>query len=255
MSCDVLCNIDLEQVIHLHEANKTKITVVYKKLPKSSISDVNEILDIDESDRVIGKTAVNDTDDLHKMSADIYVVNTPWLIERMEEEATKEQPRKLRYLLRELIVTENALAFEYTGYLSNICSVKSYYDANMDMLDTQKFYSLFYSNQKVYTKIKNEEATFFDKGSHIDNAQFASGSIIKGDVEHSIISRNCHIEEASHVENSIIFPKVTIGAGASVENAILDKNVVIAPGVTVHGTAEDPVVIAKGLEVLEDIIK
>ena len=255
MSCDVLCNIDLEQVIHLHEANKTKITVVYKKLPKSSISDVNEILDIDESDRVIGKTAVNDTDDLHKMSADIYVVNTPWLIERMEEEATKEQPRKLRYLLRELIVMENALAFEYTGYLSNICSVKSYYDANMDMLDTQKFYSLLYSNQKVYTKIKNEEATFFDKGSHIDNAQFASGSIIKGDVEHSIISRNCHIEEASHVENSIIFPKVTIGAGASVENAILDKNVVIAPGVTVHGTAEDPVVIAKGLEVLEDIIK
>ena len=255
MSCDVLCNIDLEQVIHLHEANKTKITVVYKKLPKSSISDVNEILDIDESDRVIGKTAVNDTDNLHKMSADIYVVNTPWLIERMEEEATKEQPRKLRYLLRELIVMENALAFEYTGYLSNICSVKSYYDANMDMLDTQKFYSLLYSNQKVYTKIKNEEATFFDKGSHIDNAQFASGSIIKGDVEHSIISRNCHIEEASHVENSIIFPKVTIGAGASVENAILDKNVVIAPGVTVHGTAEDPVVIAKGLEVLEDIIK
>ena len=48
---------------------------------------------------------------------------------------------------------------------------------------------------------------------------------------------------------------MTIGAGASVENAILDKNVVIAPGVTVHGTAEDPVVIAKGLEVLEDIIK
>ncbi|MFS1663882.1 glucose-1-phosphate adenylyltransferase subunit GlgD [Streptococcus sp. zg-JUN1979] len=255
MSCDVLCNIDLLQVIHLHEINESKITVVYKKLPKTSISADNEILEIDETDHVVGETQLNDVDELHKMSADIYVVSTPWLIECLEKEASKEQPRKIRYLLRELALDENALAFEYTGYLSNICSVKSYYDANMDMLDTQKFYSLLYSNQKVYTKIKNEEATYFDEHSHISNSQFSSGSIIKGDVEHSIVSRNCRIDEDSHIGDSIIFPKVTVGSGASIQYAILDKNVTIASGVKVHGSKEKPVVIAKGVEVLEDIIE
>ena len=32
-----------------------------------------------------------------------------------EEEAAKEEPRKLRYVLRDLAVAENAFAYEYTG--------------------------------------------------------------------------------------------------------------------------------------------
>lgn len=31
MNCDILCNIDLAQVIHLHEVSDGNITVVYKK--------------------------------------------------------------------------------------------------------------------------------------------------------------------------------------------------------------------------------
>ena len=254
MSCDILCNIDLAQVIHLHNANKRNITVVYKKIPKSGISSANDILEIDDSDTVTGRRDGLTGEDFEKMSAGIYVVNTPWLIEQMEKEAEVAEPRKLRFLLRDLTITYNALAFEYTGYLANISSVKSYYDANMDMLDTQKFYSLLYSNQKVYTKVKNEESTYFDVTSTVKNAQFASGSIVKGDVEHSIVSRNCQIDKNSRVVNSVIFPKVKIGEGAIVENAIVDKGVTIAAGVTIRGTQEKPVVIAKASEIVEDIV-
>ncbi|MBJ8325912.1 glucose-1-phosphate adenylyltransferase subunit GlgD [Streptococcus pacificus] len=254
MTCDILCNINLEQVIHLHNVNKRQITVVYKRLPKEMVSPVNDILEIDEMDNVIGKKEKAGQETV-SMSADIYVVNTPWLIEKMEEELKTGNLRKIRYLLRDLIVTEKGLAFEYTGYLSNINSVKSYYDANMDMLESQKFYSLLYSNQKVYTKIKNEEATFFDKKSTVLNSQFASGSIIKGYVEHSIISRNCSIKEDAKVSHSIVFPKVTIEEGAVVEYAIIDKGNTIPKGVTIKGTKDDPVVIAKGQEINGDIIK
>ncbi|WP_057491452.1 glucose-1-phosphate adenylyltransferase subunit GlgD [Streptococcus orisasini] len=254
MSCDILCNIDLQQVIHLHNANKRNMTVVYKKLPADVISKANDILEIDESDTVVGRHDSYVGDELAKMSAGIYIVNTLWLIEQMEKEDQKENPQNLRFLLRDLTVSERALAFEYTGYLANISSVKSYYDANMDMLDSQKFYSLLYSNQKVYTKVKNEEATYFAPSSTVKNAQFASGSIVRGTVEHSIVSRNCRISDNSRVANSIVFPKVTIGEGAVVENAILDKNVTIAPGVTIRGTADKPVVIAKTSEIVEDIV-
>lgn len=255
MSCDILCNINLEQVIHLHNANKRNITVVYKKLPKALFSPANEVLEIDEKDNVIGKRKIEDAAEPVSMSADIYVVNTPWLIEKLEEEAQKEEPRKIRYLLRELIVTEHALAFEYTGYLANIASVKSYYDANMDMLDPQKFYSLLYSNQKVYTEVKNEESTYFDQSSEINNSQFASGSEIYGQVNHSIVSRSCHIAKGSHVDHTLIFPKVTIEEGAVVEYAIIDKNVTVPAGVTLRGTAEKPLVIGKGQVITGDIIQ
>lgn len=253
MSCDILCNIDLQQVIHLHNANNRDITVVYKKLAKDQLSPANDILEIDESDTVSGKPSQPSDSDLEKMSTDIYVINTPFLIQKMEEEAEKAEPRKLRYLLRDLIVEYNALAFEYTGYLANITSVKSYYKANMDMLDPQKFYSLLYSNQKVYTKVKNEEATYFADSSVVKNAQLASGSVVKGEVRHSILSRNCYVGSNVKISDSIVFPKAKIGEGAVIEYAIIDKSVSIAPGVTIRGTAEKPLVIGKNHDILEDV--
>ncbi|MGV3049965.1 glucose-1-phosphate adenylyltransferase subunit GlgD [Streptococcus hyovaginalis] len=255
MTCDILCNINLEQVIHLHTANKRNITVVYKKMPRAVFSPANEVLDIDEKDNVVGKRDIETAVEPVPMSADIYVVNTPWLIEKLEEEAEREQPRKMRYLLRELIVTENALAFEYTGYLANISSVKSYFDANMDMLEPHKFYSLLYSNQKVYTKVKNEEATYYDQESEVNNSQFASGSVICGKVDHSIVSRSCHIAKGSRVDHAIIFPKVTIEEGATVSYAIIDKNVTVPAGVTLQGTPEKPLVIGKGQVITGDIVE
>lgn len=255
LSCDILCNIDLDQVLHVHNANKREMTVVYKKLEPQFISKSNAILQIDETDTVTGQSVVSEGEELEKMSAGIYIVNTPWLIEQMEKESEKENPRKVRFLLQDLCIESQALAFEYTGYLANISSVKSYYDANMDMLDSQKFYSLLYSNQKVYTKIKNEESTYFATESDVKNAQFASGSIVKGKVTESIVSRNCYIDSDADVSGSIIFPKVTIGKGAHVENAILDKNVKVAPGVTIKGSKENPLVISKSIEVVEDIIQ
>ena len=96
------------------------------------------------------------------------------------EEAKKEHPEKLRYVLRDLAAKEGAFAYEYTGYLANIHSVESYYQANKDMLESHKFYSLFTPNQKIYTKVKNEEPTYYANTSKVSTSQFASGSIIEG---------------------------------------------------------------------------
>ena len=112
-------------------------------------------------------------------STDIFVIDTPWLIERLEEEAKKEHPEKLRYVLRDLAAKEGAFAYEYTGYLANIHSVESYYQLIKIMLESQKFYSLFSPNQKIYTKVKNEEPTYYANTSKVSTSQFASGSIIE----------------------------------------------------------------------------
>ena len=91
------------------------------------------------------------------------------------------------------------------------------------MLDSQKFYSLFSPNQKIYTKVKNEEPTYYAVGSKVSNSQFASGSIVEGEVIDSVISRNTRVNKGSSVKSSILFPRVLIGENAVVENAILDN--------------------------------
>lgn len=256
LNCDVLVNIDLNQVFHLHNTVDRPITVVYKKLPSKDISEVNSVLEIDESDHVISQKLFDSKDakEVYNMSTDIFIVDTPWLIEKIEEEAKKEYPQKLRYILRELAVEYNAFAFEYTGYLANVHSVESYYRSNLDMLETQNFIKLFSPNQKVYTKVKNEEPTYYAKTSNIKTSQFASGSIVEGRVENSVISRRVYLHQGSEVRSSILFPGVVVRENAIVEHAILDKGVEVAAGVTIRGSLEAPVVVQKGTIVTEDIV-
>ena len=256
LNCDVLINIDLNQVFHLHNTTQQPMTVVYKKLPSKDISDVNAVLQVSETDHVLGHKLYSDRDEgeLFNMSTDIFVVDTPWLIEKLEEEAQKEFPQKLRYVLRDLAAEVGAFAYEYTGYLANIYSVDSYYKANIDMLEQQKFYSLFSPNHKIYTKVKNEEPTYYATGSKVNRSQFASGSIVEGEVVNSVISRNTRILAGSSVKDSLLFPRVVVGKNAVVEYAIVDKGIEIAEGVVVRGTAEHPVVLKKGQKVTEDIV-
>ena len=54
-------------------------------------------------------------DEVYNMSTDIFVVDTPWLIENLEEEAKKEHP-KLALCFQDLAAKEGAFAYEYTGY-------------------------------------------------------------------------------------------------------------------------------------------
>ena len=256
LNSDVLMNIDLNQIFHLHNTIDRPITVVYKKLHLQNISEVNAVLEIDETDHVTEQKLFDgkDPDEVYNMSTDVFIVDTPWLIEKIEEEAKKEYPQKLRYILRDLAVEYNAFAFEYTGYLANIHSVESYYQANLDMLENQKFMKLFSPNQKVYTKVKNEEPTYYSKTSNIKSSQFASGSIVEGTVERSVVSRRVHLHQGSEVRSSLLFPGVVIHENAIVEHAILDKGVEVAAGVTIRGTEEAPVVVKKGTIVTEDIV-
>lgn len=256
LNCDVLVNIDLNQVFHLHNTVDRPITVVYKKLPSKDISEVNSVLEIDESDHVISQKLFDSKDakEVYNMSTDIFIVDTPWLIEKIEEEAKKEYPQKLRYILRELAVEYNAFAFEYTGYLANVHSVESYYRSNLDMLETQNFIKLFSPNQKVYTKVKNEEPTYYAKTSNIKTSQFASGSIVEGRVENSVVSRRVYLHQGSEVRSSILFPGVVVHENDIVEHAILDKGVEVAAGVTIRGSLDAPVVVQKGTIVTEDIV-
>jgi len=256
LNCDVLMNIDLNQIFHLHNTIDRPITVVYKKLHLQNISDVNAVLEIDETDHVTEQKLFDgkNPDEVYNMSTDVFIVDTPWLIEKIEEEAKKEYPQKLRYILRDLAVEYNAFAFEYTGYLANIHSVESYYQANLDMLENQKFMKLFSPNQKVYTKVKNEEPTYYSKTSNIKSSQFASGSIVEGTVERSVVSRRVHLHEGSEVRSSLLFPGVVIHENAIVEHAILDKGAEVAAGVTIRGTKEAPIVVKKGTIVTEDIV-
>ena len=123
------------------------------------IANDDQILDLSSANRVTGHTRfgnVEKNQDLYNLSMSIFMVKTDWLIEALKEGESIGMPASIEEFLIEQLGRVDTYAYEYSGYLSNIYNMKSYYDANMDMLDPENFNSLLFSSQKVITRTKNE---------------------------------------------------------------------------------------------------
>lgn len=251
-----ICNVDLNAVLKIHKQSEKAVTVVYKKVDPAIAGPLDTIIRFDEDGHAIG-TFKQDTENLADKEAldlSIVIADTDWVINFARKMQEVSEIASLTHLLRIHLTDLDVNTYEFTGYMSNITDIKSFYDANMALLEPANFTSLLYSSQPVMTKIKNEVPTYFSKKSEVINSQLGSGCIVEGKVKDSLISRGSKIGEGADVENSLIFTNSEIKTDAVIKYAIIDKNVVIENGVSIIGSADKPVVIPKGAVVTEDVI-
>lgn len=257
ISNKILANVDLRAVLKIHQAQNNKITAVFKRVARNNIASDDQILTLGENGTVLGTKKFNDLsekDDTYNLAMGIFIANTDWLIKALDAGQNAGAPTSIEEFLVSELTKVKSSAYEYTGYMSNIYSVKSYYQANMDMLNPEKFNSLLFSSQKVITRTKNEVATYFTEDSEVRRSQFATGCVIKGKVEDSLISRRTVVENGAEVIGSVLMGSANVGENTSVKYAILDKNVTIDANLKIEGTPEKPVVIEKDTHVTADVI-
>ncbi|WP_429950791.1 glucose-1-phosphate adenylyltransferase subunit GlgD [Enterococcus sp. AZ101] len=257
MGSNMLSSIDLRAVLTYHRAHKNKMTVVYKKMDPTKLFAEDQILDVDSAGNVAQVKTFAQTfekEERLNLSMNTYIVQTKWLMDQLRIEQKQDGTTTLHGLLAEKVVPIQASAYEYTGYLSNIQDVPSYYQANLDMLTEKKFNDLMYKGQKIYTKRKNEVPTYYSEASKVTNSQCATGCIIEGSLESSLISRRAIIKKGAKIKQAIIMSNAQIEEDAEISYAILDKYVTVKPGVRIIGSAQNPVVIPKNQVVENDVI-
>lgn len=257
ISNKILANVDLRAVLKIHQAQNNEITAVFKRVARNNIASDDQILTLGENGTVLGTKKFNDLsekDDTYNLAMGIFIANTDWLIKALDAGQNAGAPTSIEEFLVSELTKVKSSAYEYTGYMSNIYSVKSYYQANMDMLNPEKFNSLLFSSQKVITRTKNEVATYFTEDSEVRRSQFATGCVIKGKVEDSLISRRTVVENGAEVIGSVLMGSANVGENTSVKYAILDKNVTIDANLKIEGTPEKPVVIEKDTHITADVI-
>ncbi|MGY3748892.1 glucose-1-phosphate adenylyltransferase subunit GlgD [Vagococcus acidifermentans] len=252
MGNKVLCNIDLQAVLKIYQNQDSDMTVVYKRVPKEQITDTDSLISIGDDGVVNGAYFIDEAENgskLHNLCMDIFMVRTNWLIDALKEGQEQGISANIHLFLQEKMTEMTCSAYEYTGYLGNVFDINSYYQVNMDMLNVNKFNSLLYTNKKIYTKLKNEVPTYYDTSSQVTNSHFATGCLIKGTVENSLLSRQTVVEEGAEVLDTITMANAYIGKNAKIRYAILDKNVTVEEGAEVIGTPEDIVVVEKGVTI------
>jgi len=72
----------------------------------------------------------------------------------------------------------------------------------------------------------------------IDRSMVCNGSIVRGQVEHSILSPGVYVSSEAIVRDSIVMNDAWIGPGAVLDHVIVDKDVVVGAG-TQLGCGDD----------------
>ena len=137
--------------------------------------------------------------------------------------------------------------YEYHDLCYRMDSIQSYFQFNLDMLNTELRHNFFREDRPIYTKVRDEMPARYMDGAWVLNSMVADGCIINGMVEHSVLFRGVKIDKGAHVKNCIIMQDGQVHSGAYIENCILDKQAVIKHDGKLIGPSAYPIVISKNM--------
>ena len=246
----MICNIDYKKAIDYHKKSGNDITIIYKNVDCADIDfEGNSTLDIAENNRVISIGSNIGAFNNANISMEIYIMKRLDFIDHVYSLVSRGSCSYLQDFISEVVNRLNVGAYEYTGYLKCVNSVKSYFEVNKELLSFDVAEELLYSNRKIFTKEKNQSPTIYAEDANVENSFVASGCIIEGTVKNSILFRKVHVKEGAVIENAVIMQNCIIEKDANLNNVIFDKNVNISEGKILQGDENYPVIIEKNASI------
>lgn len=243
----MVCNMDLAEVVHAHEASGADMTVVYKQTDEADEEFLNcYTLDVDEkTNKLLGVGKNIGFSKKANICMEIFLMKKEKLVELIYKSAHNLNSKSFISFIFNELGNLSINTYKYDGIVLCINTISSYYRSNMKMLTPEVSDKLFRSDRPIYTKIKDEPPTLYVKGCQVQNSLIADGCVIKGKVKNSVIGRYVGIEDDVEIENCIILQNIRIHKGAKLSHVIIDKNVDIEEGTELKGNETFPLVIEK----------
>lgn len=243
-----ICNIDYERILKEHIKSGKDITAVVQKIKEDTIREYDLVIEADEDLNPVSLAVGIKPRSGQYAALGMYVMRTKELIEVIRDSVA----RGLCYLEKEFIQKQfnmgklTANISEFTGSVLINNSIQSYYENSLKLMDENVRNDLFSPDNPIYTKVRDEFPTLYEKGSLVNDCLVADGCEISGTAENCIIFRDVKIKKGAVVTNSIVMQGTVIGEDSSINCAILDKDVTVSPGTRLMGVTVSPIIIQKG---------
>lgn len=249
--CDVICNMDIEDMVSFHESRGADITIAVKhikarehKLPRDAV------LIRSENGKVTGGETYVGNQEEFDISMNVMVIKRTLLYNLVLDAQAKGYSEFYRDVIGKNLDTLNVCAYEYEGYFSLISSLAGYFESNMKLLESSSRKGLFnVPGRSIYTKVRNSPPTKYCEEATVSGSLIADGCVIEGRVENSIIFRGVKVGKGSVVKNCILLQDTYVGDNVKLNCVISDKNVVIKDYRNLSGHPTMPFYIDKGLTI------
>lgn len=251
--CDVICNMDMSDMIKFHEKHSADITIATKRVKIADHKLTRDVRvvglegdDIKSIESYVPREGVEETD----VCMNVLVMKRTLLYNLVVDAAAKGYTDFYRDIISKHLGFFKTVAYKYEGYYSLIGSLAGYFECNMKLLEEDARKGLFtVKNRPVYTKVRNSAPTKYCENSSVKGSLVADGCIIEGTVENSIIFRGVRIGKGTVVKNCILLQDTYVGDNVNLNCVISDKNVVIKDHRNLSGHETMPFYIDKGLTI------
>jgi len=258
---DHLYRMDYRKIIQEHVENDAEITVAVLPVEQDQVREYGilktdldgRITDFIEKPQEEGEIRTLEIDKMafeqrgveplgrsHVASMGIYVFNKDVLVESLRDESLVDFGK---HVIPVSIEARKVYAYFFDGYWRDVGTIKSFYQANLELTQMIPEFDFYDESAQVYTRPR------FLPGSKINSCVAQSSILCEGsvitecEIRNSIIGVRSIVRSGAEILNSVIMgadyyettedqrindgnglPSIGIGRGSVIRKAIIDKN-------------------------------
>ena len=251
LSADHVYRMDYSDLLAYHKRTRAVCTVATVTVPKEEASRFGICL-LDEEERICGFEEKPAHPKGTQASMGIYAFNTEALIEYLERDASS--PNSSGDFGKDVIPAmlargERLCGYRYAGYWRDVGTVKSLWEANMDLLRDDSILRHADPAFDIRSRAADRPPQFIGESATVSHSMIAEGAEVYGTVKDSVIGCGVRVAEGAEVHHSVIMADVTVERGARVHYAIVDSDSVIEEGAEVgeeDGDSDHITVVGQG---------
>ena len=222
-SGDGIYKLDYNKVLEYHIEKKADITVVVKDLGDTDDASRFGVIKMDDDTRIVDFEEKPVETSVKTVSTGIYVIRRRLLIELLQKAYDEDRYDFVKDILIRYKNIKKIYGYKMDTYWSNIATVESYFRTNMDFLKKDIRNYFFKEDADIYSKVEDLAPAKYNPGSEVSNSLIASGCIINGRVENSVIFKKVFVGSNCTIKNCIVLNDVHIGDNTHLENCIVES--------------------------------
>lgn len=245
LSGDHIYKMDYQHMLDYHIAKQADVTISVIEVPWEEASRFG-IMNTNEEMEIVEFAEKPDEPKSNLASMGIYIFNWPLLKQYLQIDNANPHSSHdfgkdvIPMLLRE---KKRLFAYPFEGYWKDVGTVKSLWEANMDLLDENNELDLFDRSWRIYSVNPNQPPQYISPEAEVSDSLVNEGCVVEGTVERSVLFQGVRIGKGAVVKESVIMPGAAVSEGAYVERAIVTPDSVIPPHSSVCPEDADDVVL------------
>lgn len=243
LSGDHIYKMDYSKMLAQHTETDADITIAVIDVPADEASRFG-IMSYDKTFRIFDFAEKPKNPKSNHASMGVYLFKKDVLVRMLKEDDEDPDSEKdfgKNIIPKMLANGMRVFAYQFEGYWKDVGTLKSLWEANMDLLGVNPVFSLYDETFKIFSgNDAYPPALLLTKNGSVTNSIVTEGDIISGRVINSVIGEGVTVGEGAVVENSVVFSGAVIGAGTKLSYAIVDENVTIGKNCTLGDGKSSP---------------